>query len=40
VVTTIAADLARPEAVAELVFEIERRALDVEVLVNNAGFAS
>lgn len=39
-VTSIAADLARPEAVAELVAEIERRAIDVEVLVNNAGFAS
>ena len=39
-VETVAADLARPEAVAAVVAELERRGIAVETLVNNAGFAS
>jgi len=36
----IGADLARPGAPAELVAEVERRGLEVEWLVNNAGFGT
>ncbi|MDP9363808.1 MAG: SDR family oxidoreductase, partial [Chloroflexota bacterium] len=37
-VTAFAFDLARPEAVTELVAELGRRGVAVEILVNNAGF--
>lgn len=37
-VDTIAADLARPEAVEQLCAEIERRGIAIDVLVNNAGY--
>ena len=37
-VTPLVFDLARPEAVAELVAELDRRGIAVEILVNNAGF--
>jgi len=39
-VEVIAADLARPEAPRELVAELEHRGLEVEWLVNNAGFGT
>ena len=39
-VETIVADLARPEAVETIVAELERRRVAVEILINNAGFAS
>jgi hypothetical protein len=39
-VETMAADLSRPEAVEEVVAALERRGTAVEILVNNAGFAS
>ncbi len=38
--TAISADLARPGAGPELAREIERRGIAVDVLVNNAGFAT
>ena len=37
-VDTIAADLSRPSAPAELAGELERRGLAVRILVNNAGY--
>lgn len=36
----ISADLARPEAAAELVEELARERLEIDVLVNNAGFGT
>lgn len=39
-VSTIAKDLARPEAAAELVAELHEANLQVDALINNAGFAS
>jgi uncharacterized protein len=39
-VHAIAADLARPEAPAELWAEISRRGLHVDALINNAGFGA
>jgi uncharacterized protein len=38
--TTIAADLSRPEAPAEVVTQLAARDTTVDVLVNNAGFAA
>lgn len=37
-VASVVIDLARPEAAAELIAELERRELEIDVLVNNAGF--
>lgn len=37
---TIAADLADPNAPAAIVAEVERLGLQIDVLVNNAGFAT
>ncbi len=37
--TVLRADLAKPDAAAELVRMLDERKLDVEVLVNNAGYA-
>ena len=37
--SVIASDLSRADAPAEIVAEVERRGLQVDVLVNNAGFA-
>src|SRR4029078_5512421 len=34
----IASDLTRPNAAVDLVNEVKRRSLDIDVLVNNAGF--
>ncbi len=34
----IASDLSRPNAAAELAAELQRRSIDIGVLVNNAGF--
>ena len=39
-VHVIPADLARPEAPTEILAEIERRGLRVDVLINNAGFGA
>lgn len=39
-VETIAKDLAQPEAAPELVSVLEHRGLQIDVLINNAGFAS
>ena len=39
-VTPIATDLARPDGPATLVSELERRGLEVDWLVNNAGFGT
>jgi short-subunit dehydrogenase len=39
-VHVIPADLARPEAPQQIVAEIERRGLPVDILINNAGFGS
>src|SRR3954469_19659431 len=39
-VEVIAADVADPEARATMIDAINRRVLDVEVLVNNAGYGS
>src|SRR3954451_22846472 len=39
-VEVIAADVADPEARATMIDAINRRGLDVEVLVNNAGYGS
>ena len=39
-VETVAADLSRREAVEAVAAEVERRGIVVEMLVNNAGFAS
>jgi uncharacterized protein len=39
-VHAISADLSRPESPAQLFGEIERRALPVDVLINNAGFGA
>src|SRR5262249_33709492 len=39
-VHVVPADLSRPEAPAQLFGEIERRALPVDVLINNAGFGA
>ncbi len=38
--TTIAADLSRPEAPTEVVAQLAARDITVDVLVNNAGFAT
>jgi len=38
--TAIATDLARPDGPATLVSELERRGLEVDWLVNNAGFGT
>ena len=38
--TAIASDLARPDGPASLVSELERRGLEVDWLVNNAGFST
>lgn len=37
-VTVLPSDLSRPAAVAELVADLEKRELQVDTLVNNAGF--
>lgn len=37
-VVTVASDLSRPEAAAELAAEVERIGTTIDVLVNNAGF--
>lgn len=39
-VTVLAADLARPDAPAALVDEVRRAGLNIDLLVNNAGFGS
>src|SRR5712691_8221746 len=39
-VRVMAADLARPESPEELVRELEQAGVAVDVLVNNAGFAT
>ena len=39
-VTVIATDLARPDAAAELIEELTHRQIEVEILVNNAGFGA
>ena len=39
-VHAVSADLSRPEAPAQLLGEIERRGLPVDVLINNAGFGA
>src|SRR3954469_22226355 len=39
-VEVIAADVADPDARASLIDTINRRGLDVEVLINNAGYGS
>jgi uncharacterized protein len=36
----LTADLTRPEAPREIVAELERRGLAIDVLINNAGFAN
>ncbi len=36
----VAADLARPDAVAELVRSLEERGLSIDLLINNAGIAA
>src|SRR4051794_1033803 len=36
-VTVIASDLSRPGAAAQLAGELDRRGLDIDVLINNAG---
>lgn len=38
-VETVAADLSRAETSNDMVGELERRGIAVDVLVNNAGFA-
>src|SRR5262249_45500932 len=38
--TPIASDLSRPDGPASLVTELERRGLEVDWLVNNAGFGT
>ena len=37
---TVAAELARPAAIDELIGELERREVEVEILINSAGFGS